>query len=189
MLQSNDIKSDWDLVLDTCLFAHRIAVNRIIEDNPFYLLYGRDVNLPSDLVYGTKRNVIEDDSETKEEYKFQLVNRLKKLYQEIEQKYDKNVSKYVKKYNQVHKDVQYQVGDKVLVYWPTHKPSGSQKLFDNCEGPYTIIEKLDRNAYRVQREDGRTFALHIQRLMKYEPRLFTSTLNFIMKETESMNIN
>ena len=40
---------NWDELLANVLFVYRVSFSRVLEDSPFFLLYGRDVVMPQDL--------------------------------------------------------------------------------------------------------------------------------------------
>lgn len=44
-------QQNWDQLIDRCLFIYRISLNKTLNNTPFFLIYGRDVVLPYDLVY------------------------------------------------------------------------------------------------------------------------------------------
>ena len=71
-------------------------------------------------------------------------------------------SKYKRYYDRSHKDIQYQLGDKVLILYdsPAKGP-----LMPKWEGPFTVIQKLDSVIYRLENEYKVTTA-HIQRMVK-----------------------
>ncbi|RNA24791.1 hypothetical protein BpHYR1_045640 [Brachionus plicatilis] len=62
------------------LLAYRVTINMTIKETPFFLLYGRDAVLPSDIMFGTARNAKPDDTEDKFDYKIKLLNRLRTSY-------------------------------------------------------------------------------------------------------------
>ena len=44
--------TDWSKLLDHCLCVYRMSLNRMLNETPFYLMYGRDALLPQDLMVG-----------------------------------------------------------------------------------------------------------------------------------------
>ena len=59
----NKTQTDWDKMLDYVLFAYRTTINKTIKESPFFLLYGRDPILPSDLLFETvKTNRFSDEN-------------------------------------------------------------------------------------------------------------------------------
>lgn len=165
-------QSDWDNQLEACLFAYRISVNQKLSESPFFLLYGRDPVLPNDLALGTRpgRNINTSDPN---EYKFQLVAKLKQAYEAIEQKRAPDVDYYKFRYDSSHKDVKFEPEDQVMIYWPIPKRGLSQKLLPKWQGPYKVVKQLGPYTYRVA-YDKQTLVVHVQRMMRYEPFLVGS---------------
>jgi transposase InsO family protein len=168
-LNCNAKQTNWDDLLDPCLFAYRTTFNKTVDETPFYLLYGRDVVLPSDLEFGRNERNSRGEFQDQLDYKMQLTNRLRNLYAEIEQKRDREVASYKLKYDRKQKNVSFEINDQVMVFWPIPKQGVSNKLLPKWEGPYTIKNKICDTTYRVENNDGRTFAIHVQRLKKYKP--------------------
>ena len=85
-------QTNWDEMLDCCLFAHRITVNRTINETPFFLLYGRDAILPNDLIFNLpeRPKTMKDDEEDEDliDYKFNLLKTFKNAYETISHKRD-----------------------------------------------------------------------------------------------------
>ena len=82
----HETQYNWDNLLECCLFAYRTTINTKVNEIPFYLIYGRDVVLPTDLVFNN--NLVEkhstlDLSDDKLAYKYDLSVRLKKAYEEL----------------------------------------------------------------------------------------------------------
>jgi hypothetical protein len=164
LLTPLDKKERWDEMIDHCLFAYRTSYNRMINDRPFYMLYGRDALLPQDAALP-----IHDDSLRKikadaiEGYQKKLTDRLKDAYAKlINHKYGEQY-KYKNYYDNKHKQVNYEIGAKVLVLYdaPSRGP-----LMPRWLGPYTIIQKIDSVIYRVENENRITTA-HVNRLTPY----------------------
>eukprot|EP00117_Sycon_ciliatum_P010643 scpid95590/ scgid12466/ Retrovirus-related Pol polyprotein from transposon 412; Protease; Reverse transcriptase; Endonuclease len=47
----NDHHSDWDLYLQRCLLAYRTNVHSSAKQTPAMLMFGREINLPVDLMF------------------------------------------------------------------------------------------------------------------------------------------
>ena len=158
-------QNEWDLYLDCVLFAYRTTVHYKVNEVPFFLLYGRDVVLPVDLAFGQLPQV---EPESHLEYKYDLVTRLNKAYEELVTRKEKETARYKKYYDSSHKDVKFNVGDLVMVYWPVAKLGIARSLLPTWRGPFKITGQLTPVTFRV--EKGRTtLPVHVQRLRKYVP--------------------
>ena len=49
-----DKERDWDLHLPSVMLAYRTSVHETTEETPFQLMFGREVCLPIDVMYGTR---------------------------------------------------------------------------------------------------------------------------------------
>jgi len=47
-------QKNWCKLLDNCLFTYRVSISRMLNESPFYLIYGRDPILPADLLIAGK---------------------------------------------------------------------------------------------------------------------------------------
>ena len=182
MVASADL-SNWCRMLDKALFTYRVSLNRMLNETPFYLLYGRDAILPNDLLVFRKqqlghRAIVSEDLE---QYKLEVVKRLSEAYEQLNKHKEAVQTKYKEYYDQSQKDVEYQVGDKVFVYKPASKEGLSFKLLPHWTGPYEISAKVDRLTYRVKiikrtrlKDQIRYEPVHVQRLRLYKPWTRTS---------------
>ena len=159
-------QSNWDEMLDYCLFAYRTTVNEILNETPFFLLYGRDALLPSDLLFRTKNNSPEERSVM--DYKLELVKTLRKAYDDISVRRERYVNDYKLSYDSKQKKVQFNKGDLVMLYWPVPKKGYSLKLLPSWDGPYEIEAQLGPVTYRI-RKGTKTQCVHVQRLKLFEP--------------------
>ena len=136
--------------MDHCLFVYRTSHNRMLNDTPFYMLHGRDALLPQDMAFGVnKDNLRKVEGENTAVYQKNLAVTLKKAYEELINHKAIEQAKYKRYYDQSHKEIIYNIGDKVLVLYdsPAIGP-----LMPRWEGPFTIIEKLSPVVYRIENE-------------------------------------
>ena len=64
------------------------------------------------------------------------------------------------------KNVNFKVGDEVMVYFPVTKVGLSTKLLPLWQGPYVIKKQLGDVTYRVEKEE-KLISVHVQRLLPY----------------------
>lgn len=159
---------NWDEMVDYCLFAYRTTINATIEETPFFLLYGRDAVLPQDLMFGVYKDRQSADGIDLVDYKANLLSKLKAAYEEIKERRQDSMVYYKSVYDNRHKQVEFNVGDLVMVYWPIPKAGLSQKLLPRWDGPYEIKSRLGKWTYRIKKRE-RIFSVHVQRLRKYTP--------------------
>lgn len=127
-------QGDWDELVDDCLMAYRVTINHTIQETPFFLLYGRDALLPSDLVLGVSNRQLTTDAEDVVEYKVRLLERLRSSYEVLEQKQEEKMNYYKERYDASHKKVSFDDGSEVLIYCPVPKKGFTQKLLPKWMG-------------------------------------------------------
>jgi len=95
-------------------------------------------------------------------YQKQLTLRLREAYETLIKHKEKEQKKYKRYYDKSHKDVQYNMGEQVLILYesPAKGP-----LMLRWEGPFTIIQKVNSVIYRLEIEDKITTA-HVQRMVR-----------------------
>ena len=77
-------QSNWDELIDDTLFTYRVSLNRMLDDNPFLLIYGRDPVLPHDLflpIQPENKRVI--STHDINEYKYKQLQILQKAYEKL----------------------------------------------------------------------------------------------------------
>ena len=52
-ISAQDKEKDWDLHLPSVMLAYRTSVHETTGETPFQLMFGREVRLPIDVMYGT----------------------------------------------------------------------------------------------------------------------------------------
>ena len=162
-------QTNWHKLIDSCLFVYRTTFNRGINEIPFFLMYGRDPILPQNLMMplgkGFQRSIREADLDV---YKSKLMRTLKTAYDALDQHKINYQNKYKKYYDKSRKPVEFQLGDKVRVYFPVTETEGLKyKLGVRWRGPFTIISKIDQVTYRVRKDEAhqiKTMPVHVQRL-------------------------
>ena len=164
----NEGQTNWDQMLDCCLFAYRTSINTKVQETPFYLMYGRDVVLPSDLIFNLRNSDALDTTDEKLNYKFNLGFKLKQAYEKLVEKKVIQSEKYKSFYDKSHRKVDFKVNDLVSVYWPTQVKGMSKKFLATWRGPYTIKKRLGEVTYRVEKGTV-SLPVHVQRLRIYEP--------------------
>ena len=73
---------DWDRRLPYVLFAYRASIQESTKESPFFLLYGRDVRLPTEAMLNTPRTCYQVDLE---DYKTDLVANFSEAWQSARQ--------------------------------------------------------------------------------------------------------
>ena len=136
---------DWDKQLGPVLFAYRTTPHTSSGETPFYLVYGRDANLPSSLSFAAPRiryPVLET------EFARELTKELKHA-RELARKSIQNAQRSQKQYyDRGAKDAKLQIGGLVML-----KVDPKFRLDRNYRGPYKIKSLTSTNAVITLKDD------------------------------------
>jgi Integrase zinc binding domain/Integrase core domain len=153
---------DWDLYLNSALFAIRTSRQESIRRAPEEVVYGRKMRTPQDREKSKESERINDiDAE---------IARLHKVRQEtadyIKRAQERQKRNQEKEYKE---PTQLTIGDQVLIFRNVVEASWSAKLEPRWEGPY-IVHSIKGTTYRLKRPTTGTilpFTIHRNRLKKY----------------------
>jgi transposase InsO family protein len=162
-------QSNWDDMLDLAVMAYRTTVHDIMEETPFYLLYGRDAILPNDVVFGvkpTRTDPVEDPDDFATR-KIELAAKLKQAYEEVSHRRLDKTNKYKIRYDMRHREVKFRANDSVMLHHPVAKKGQSRKLLPRWEGPFRVVRAVGNVTYEIEGLGGIVQKAHVQRLRKY----------------------
>ncbi|GBM53839.1 Retrovirus-related Pol polyprotein from transposon 297 [Araneus ventricosus] len=158
---------NWDTILPFVTFAYNSAKQDTTGFSPFFLVHGRDIETPLDVI------LPHDTENHADNYVQQLITRaeearqLAKLHVLDAQAVDK------RRYDERHRPVNYNVGDLVWVFTPVQKVGLSEKLLRRYFGPYRITRRLSDVTYEVQSievnsiRQSKKDIVHVLRLKSY----------------------
>ena len=158
----------WVDELPAVLWSLRTTPSRATGFSPFFLVYGSEAVLPTDLEYGSPRlkayseqanTVAREDSLDQLEEACDVALFKSAKYQQTLRRYH---DKYVRK-----RDLN--VGDLVLRRRQSNK--GRHKLTPPWEGPFIVAEVLKPGTYKLKNEKGEIFtnAWNIEQLRRFYP--------------------
>ena len=155
---------DWDKQIPFFLTACRSAVNESSGQTPTKVLFGREMRLPSDLLFGCKPGT----DISGQDYVSELQKRLEDVH-EIVRKNLRLASDRMKRYYDSRADQGgYNEGDLVWLYNPRRKRGFCPKLQKNWEGPYVIKKRINDEIYRIFKSPkGKPIVVHYNRLAPY----------------------
>ena len=139
--------SKWKDYLPTVEMVINSLPNRSTGYSPFYLMYGYHPVLPVELLKG--------DESTKIETLSKYLERTQEVWRHARAQMEKAVAIQKSYYDKKHRDVQYTVGDLVLLSTQNLRLKGIlHKLQQKFCGPYKIVEKIGTQAYRLKLPDS-----------------------------------
>ena len=156
---------DWVGQVPFALFALRAAPNRDTGFSPFELVYGRRVRTPLDVLHqGWTQEEFEELNCT--EWAEWLVTKLECWHDVMRERGVEASKERKEQFDKGAARRELEEGDQVLI----RKPGLTPKLEESWQGPYPVVEKLNRVNYRVKTSKGRAVVLHINNLKKYRER-------------------
>lgn len=158
---------DWDLYVNLTCFSYNTSRHETTKHTPFFLLYGREARLPSEVTLG--QDTCEDgDAEA-------ILQRVQRCRREAATFIVTSQKKQKERYDKSHRHVEYRVQDKVMVWTPVRKKGKSTKLLHRWHGPYVINKKVSDVNYEVEiipRGNKMPYfdTIHVCRLKPYHER-------------------
>ena len=133
----NASTKNWDEMLDNVLFVYRVSFSRVLDDSPFFLLYGRDAILPQDLTMNLK--ITQAEFEDMDSYRIHLLQTLKNAYEKVRNVKEIEQAKYKAYFDKTHKQIEFNEGEKIWVYFGLPEAGKTQKLLPRFDGPCVIL--------------------------------------------------
>ncbi|GFS62188.1 retrovirus-related Pol polyprotein from transposon 412 [Trichonephila clavipes] len=140
-------QQDWDHKVPLFLLAHRSAVHETTGYSPSQMLFGRDLRLPCDLLFGRPP----DTPSSPEEYVQNLQARFEDVHNLARERINLRTEKMKTRYDTKATGHQFKEGDKVWFYNPTRRKGLSPKLQSHWDGPYTILKIINDAVIRIRK--------------------------------------
>ena len=162
----DDHQTDWDTYLPMLMMAYRTAVQETTRCSPAKLMFGRELKLPIDLLYGRPA---EERRGSVTPYAENLLKTLEDTHdfarRRLELASDRMKSYYDSKCSQR----QIRIGDAVWLHNPQRKKGISPKLSRPWQGPYIVTKCINDLIFRIQLgPKTKPKVVHHNRLWKYQ---------------------
>jgi hypothetical protein len=138
----------WLAELPHMIWGLRTQVSSATGFSPFFLVYGSEAVLPTDVAFGASRIQFYEAEQTRrvdldslKEQRLAAVMRQARHDQQLRRYHDRNV-----------RETSFNVGD--LVLRRIQKTDGMHKISAPWEGPFIITEVISPSTYRLQWGDG-----------------------------------
>jgi transposase InsO family protein len=160
---------DWDETLPFVIFAYNTTRQESTGFSPFYLLYGREPIVPSDLSFNVDPNPLIPAKEASMEYIQRLRKNLESARHTVLTRMERVKQKQKITYDGKHRETTYKKGDLVLVFKPIRKVGRSEKLLHRWLGPFIVVRQTTPVNYEVILKDGRQKSdiVHIGRMKPF----------------------
>ncbi|MES9884745.1 MAG: reverse transcriptase domain-containing protein [Sedimenticola sp.] len=141
---------DWDVKLPLVMLAYRSSEHESTGMSPSMLMFGREVDLPVDLVFGTASEMEEDGDVNFARYAYALKTQIGRAHELAREKMAKASEKQKKGYDHRIAYNEFKRGDAVLTR-SRPKLGISPKLQPAWDGPFLVIDQVTDLVYKIQK--------------------------------------
>lgn len=154
---------DWDTILPYLCYAYNTSPQKSTHFSPFFLTYGREPPQIIDRALGSFTFEPVDDAAA---YASQTAARLLEAYDLARKHLGDARDAQSAEYDRRHRDVKYNIGDRVWVFYPARRKHQSVKFAKRWQGPFVITAETGTGAYTVQRlnSNEEPQVINVQRL-------------------------
>ena len=164
---SMDEKLNWDTSIHYTLLALRNSVNLSTGETPSFILFGRPLKLPLDLIF---HKSMEAENKPAHQYAVDLSEEMKKLDDKVRAVNLEARKRYLTYANRNKKPTKIKPGDIVMIYTPILKKGLSKKLTSTMRGPARVVEKVGKVCFNVKMLTGKKISrVHANRLKLFNP--------------------
>ena len=161
----NKEMDDWDEFVEFVVHAYNGTVHASTNCSPNLLVYGEDIIMPADLVFG----VVGVSPELPCHVMFveSLRERFKEAYEWVRIQLKKSAQWQKVGYDTKLKKRVFQVGDRVL---RLHQPLANLKLAANWDGPFTVHSIISETTVLIESMSGKLNKSNVARLRLWKGR-------------------
>lgn len=136
---TEDNQREWDSLLPYVMAAYRSTRHKTTQYSPNFLMLGRDVKAPIDIVYGTTEA---ESPSTYDDYAEELQDRMQRAYVFVRE-HLKTAAERTKRYYDLRvKPRAYSVGDWVYYFNPRKYVGRQEKWSRKYSGPFLVIRVM-----------------------------------------------
>lgn len=174
----------WDEFLPFALLTHRTSIHSSIGDTPAFVLFGRDLRIPEDLINKPPDRSYIDTRD----YCTELIYKLQAAHKVVKQNLTNAAQKQETYRAKTAVDKKIQVGDLVFLHYGSSKLPKKHKFDTGLQGPFRVCEKVTPVNFKIHplNEPSKTQTVHVDRLIKLHERMQYSTLPNDNQEQQSM---
>ncbi|CAI5671880.1 unnamed protein product [Oreochromis niloticus] len=162
---------DWDLMIPYAVMAYRATKHSATGFTPNFMMFGRELSEPVDLVAGLPPDP--DNQPSAPEYVQQMRERLELAHLIAREALRESVTRAKRQYDKNCCHTQYKTGDPVwyLIRGTRHIKNKVKKFLPSYEGPFFVLGKLDDLVYRIQKNPrSKVKVVHHDQLKHYRCR-------------------
>ena len=152
---------EWDLHLGCLAGAYRSTIHESTGFTPNMLMFGREVRLPSEVIFGTGITPLGETFNSYGEYVTQLRELMHKAHCLARQFLQKNAQRRKERYDTKQVSNSYQQGDLVWLMNEARYEEVCPKLQFPYTGPYLVLDRQGEFDYLIQMDGkGKTKNVH-----------------------------
>jgi hypothetical protein len=151
---------DLEDMLDDVCFAYHTSIHSSTQETPFFLLYGRDLNIP----IHNFLDAIPRSSFSASDFVSLRMESLRVAFQQAREENTKAREQQRAQYNKRAKVFQYQVGDRVLLDIKVRPENTSRKFVSKYRGPYRVSKIYDNATVDISNNAQISKRVHVNRL-------------------------
>ncbi|KAK8771307.1 hypothetical protein V5799_025446 [Amblyomma americanum] len=166
--------SNWDEHLDAITFALRTSENRSTGFTPAFLMFGRELQTPTDIVLAKMRDAAPAQTAAAD-YARRVRKRIENAVKETSRNRARARASQKAAYDRTHRDLEFQVGD--LALKRNHVLSDASTGFaaglaPKWVGPFIVAEKLSPLNYKLRGPNSARLSgpIHVGELKRYFQR-------------------
>jgi hypothetical protein len=174
-------QKDWDCYVPLMTMAYRATPQETTKISPNKLMFGREIDLPVDIMFGKPEEI---RYHLPEEYVSNKIEQMEMAFEYVRNNLAKNAVRQKRIYDLKSSGNNLEKGQKVWLFTPFQRKGLSSKLARKWTGPYIIIEKLGDVLFKIKKninnKKEKTKLVHFDRLKLY----FDDTSEESSEETE-----
>ena len=160
----DDNHSNWDLLLPYIMMAYRAADHESTGLSPNMLMFGRNTKTPLDVIYEMPPNVKHEPTNL---WVWELQERLESVHKFVREATGSAIARQKKIHDKKLSYENFNVDDRVLVYFPVKKTGQTHKFTSFWRGPFEVIEILTEVLLKINcGRNGTVATIHIDRVRK-----------------------
>ena len=173
---------NWEDVLGDVCFAYRSTIHSSTLESPYYLLHGRDPNIPiNTFLDATPPAVASTD------FLENLTERLRYSFHLVKEATAKAREHQKEQYDKRAKELNFKVGDRVLLDIRKVDPKDSRKFTSFYKGPYRIIKTYENKTVDIADASHNPQRVHVNRLKPLFETLIWGDAHIEEQPTERQN--
>ena len=161
----NEEQDDWDEKCEFVMHAYNNSVNASTNCTPNLLVFGEDIIMPADLVFGVVG--ISPDVPCTILFVESLRERFKFAYETVRLHLQKSAKWQKVGYDTGLKSRIFRVGDMVMRF---HEPLHHIKLASNWDGPFIVVRIVSQTTVVIESSIGRFYKSNVSRLRPWKGR-------------------